>query len=91
MSKVRDMLEKFPQLEELLQKILSDMKNMNLQQIREQIALIFKQIQSCISKEEFNKFMSDDYSELKSKVASMESDINTIKDILANSSNNGKG
>ena len=74
MKKLRDLLGKFPSIEEMLQKLLNDLKGLNIQQLRDQIQDISACLEETINKEQFD-MLSQEVEDLKDRVRKNEMDI----------------
>mmetsp|Transcript_3242 Transcript_3242/g.2179 ORF Transcript_3242/g.2179 Transcript_3242/m.2179 type:complete len:119 (+) Transcript_3242:373-729(+) len=65
---LRNLLERMPEIDAVIEKILRDMKSMNIQQIRDSVTEIQKQLITLASKDELKKLYSE-LQEMKERLA----------------------
>ena len=68
-------------MEELIQKLLSDMKNMNLQSMRDQLASLTKLISGLASKDDL-KNLEKELNLLKERVSTHDEEIISLRELI---------
>ena len=75
------MLNRFPEMDSAVTKILNDMKNLNLREIREQIQQLFKMIER-MSSEETVKGLANDLAQLQELVNKHTFELKELRSLL---------
>lgn len=89
-AKLKEIIQKFPGVDETVQKILNDMKGMNLREMKENISKLFSITDTLATQEVVNGIL-DDLKALKILVDSHTFEIKELRDMLSASKNSAAG